>query len=137
MPKVVVYVNDNNTVVDMVPQIDGADIEQRDGLTAYPDAMDYGVAIGWIRNQQGGYEPSPVPPVPAHVTPRQMRKALRIIGVRSVVDAYVATLTEEQQEDWEYATTIDRNNELIAMAGAGLGMTEDQVNDLFRLAATL
>lgn len=80
---------------------------------------------------------APPPPVPASITPLQARKALRVAGFKAAVDAYVATLPVEQQEEWEYARDIYRDNPIIA-AGITAGiMTEAQVDDLFRLGATL
>lgn len=76
-------------------------------------------------------------PAPASVTPLQMRKALRAAGLKPTVDGYIATLSEEAQEAWEYATAVDRDNQLIADAATGLGMTPEQVDDLFRSAASM
>ena len=75
-------------------------------------------------------------PVPRAVTPLQMRKALRQLGMMPTVQAFVVTQPEEVIEAWEYATQIERNNELIAMACEGLGLNDEQADDLFRLAAT-
>lgn len=79
----------------------------------------------------------PTPPVPTSVAPLQMRRALRIAGYKPAADAFIATLDEEIVEAWEYANQIDRQNQLIDMAATGLGLTSEQVDDLFRLAATL
>lgn len=76
-------------------------------------------------------------PVPASVTPLQMRKALRHLGLKATVDAYVATLDEEAAEEWEYALAIERGNATLQAAAAGLGMTDEQADDLFRLAASM
>lgn len=81
--------------------------------------------------------PDAKPPVPASVTPLQMRKALRHLGLKATVDAYVATLDEEAAEEWEYALAIERGNATLQAAAAGLGMTEEQADDLFRLAASM
>jgi hypothetical protein len=76
------------------------------------------------------------PEVPASVTPLQMRKALRAVGLKPAVDAFVAALGDEEAvEEWEYALAIERGNPMLNNAAAQLGMTEAQVDDLFRLAA--
>lgn len=77
------------------------------------------------------------PPVPARVTPLQARKALRAAGLKSQVDAYVATLSDEAKEEWEYCVTVDRSNGLVVEAATALGMTSGQIDDLFRTAAGL
>ena len=72
--------------------------------------------------------------VPSVVSPRQIRKALRLAGIRPAVDAYLANADEETVEDWEYAVFIGRDNALMNTAAAALGMTEQQLDDLFILA---
>lgn len=92
----------------------------------------------WLPLHQLGVQtidPAP-PPVPASVTPLQMRKAIRQLGLKPSVDALIATLDEEIVEAWEYATEILRSNPLIAMAASALEMDAGQTDDLFRLAKT-
>ena len=76
-------------------------------------------------------------PVPSSVSPLQIRKALRQMELKASIDAYIATQDDETQESWEYAVQIDRDNPLIAAAAAELEKTEAEIDDLFRLAATL
>lgn len=80
----------------------------------------------------------PVPlPVSAALTPLQARRALRISGLKEAVESYVATLPEEAQETWDYALSIERDHPIITGGAAALGLTVAQVDDLFRLGATL
>ena len=79
----------------------------------------------------------PKPEVPYSISPLQARKVLRIAGAKALVDGYVLTLSEEAQEEWNYATEIRRDNQIIAAGAASLGWTETQVDDLFILGATL
>jgi hypothetical protein len=74
-------------------------------------------------------------PVPQSVTPLQMRKALREAGLKPMVDGFLTSIDEQSLEEWEYATSIDRANATIAMAAGLMGMTDEQVDDLFRLAS--
>ncbi|MDP9413177.1 MAG: hypothetical protein M3Q08_03605 [Pseudomonadota bacterium] len=76
-------------------------------------------------------------PVPASVQPLQMRKAIRQLGLKAQVDTYVTATTEEKREAWEYAISIPRSHGLVIEAAAAMGWTAAQVDDLFRLAATL
>lgn len=71
------------------------------------------------------------------VTPLQIRRALRQVGLMDEVAAFVEASPPEVREAWEYAVQIDRTNELIAAAAASIGATDEDVDDLFRLAATL
>lgn len=79
----------------------------------------------------------PPPGVPDAISPLQARRALRAAGLKSWVDAYVATLSEEEQEAWEYAVEVRRNNAIIAAGAAVMGMTEQQIDNLFILGVTL
>lgn len=71
------------------------------------------------------------------VTPLQIRRALRQMGMLDDVTAFVEASSVEVREAWEYAVQIDRTNELIAAAAASIGATDEDVDELFRLAATL
>ena len=82
------------------------------------------------------YTPGPLP-VPTEVTPLQMRKALRQLGIKDAAEAYATSLSEEEREAWEYATMIEKDNAFIKSAQTALGMTQEEADDLFRLASTL
>lgn len=76
-------------------------------------------------------------PVPQAVTPLQMRRALRQLSLKDMVNAFVAGAGEEAQEAWEYAIEVRRDDALVAAAAASIDMTSDDLDDLFRLAATM
>lgn len=69
-------------------------------------------------------------------TPYQMRKALRQLGLKSKVDAYIATASAETKDGWEYASVYRRNDPFMVSAIAGLG-TPEQGDNLFRIAMSL
>ena len=71
------------------------------------------------------------------VTPLQIRRALRQVGLLDDVQNFIENSPVEIREAWEYAIQIDRNNGLIVNAAGTIGVSEQQVDDLFRLAATL
>lgn len=74
-------------------------------------------------------------PVPQSVTPWQMRRALNQLGLRSMVEAAVAAGDQDARDGWEFALEIRRDNPLLASMAQALGMTDVQLDDLFRLAA--
>lgn len=92
--------------------------EQKEAAQAVIDAFDPEVA-----------------PVPAVVTPLQLRRALRAAGLKAAVEALIAGAGEEVQEAWNFAREIPRNDPLILAAAEQLKMTSEQVDDLFRAAA--
>lgn len=75
--------------------------------------------------------------VPQSVTPIQFRKALNQLNIRNEVDNYVSTLDQDSKDAWEYATSFDRGNPILAAAAVALNKTTKEVDDLFRLASTL
>lgn len=77
-------------------------------------------------------------PVPHSLTPLQARRVLRTVpGLKETVDAYVASLPEDDREAWEYALSIERDHPVILAAIAGGIVTEQQADQLFILGATL
>jgi len=74
---------------------------------------------------------------PSVITPLQARKALRASGLYTQVTEYIQTLTEEEQEEWEYAVQIERTNPILVKGSAALGLTEEQLDSLFILGASL
>lgn len=77
----------------------------------------------------------PAPVIPSSVAMRQARLALHRAGLLSQVN--VAITDPEAQIEWEYATTVERNSILVQNLAAGLGLTEQQLDDLFTQAAAL
>jgi hypothetical protein len=88
-----------------------------------------------------GQEDRPPPP-PEAVTARQARLALLGAGLLDNVDAALATISDPQARraaeiEWEYALEIRRDSPLVAELAPLLGLTDEQVDDLFRAAAEL
>ncbi|HEV7255737.1 MAG TPA: hypothetical protein VGN97_21885 [Mesorhizobium sp.] len=88
------------------------------------------------------YEPPAEPdPVPAAITPLQARNGLRAWGIgKQQIAAFLAAIPDEMEREaaedaWEYATSIERSNPLIAACAAFLGKTEEEVDQFFRDAA--
>ena len=79
------------------------------------------------------------PPVPAAVTNFQARAALLAAGLFAQVnDAMKAQPADSAAfQAWEYANEITRGGELVNSMAAALGFTAAQLDDLFRLAATI
>lgn len=77
-------------------------------------------------------------PVPQSVSMFQARTALRRAGLLAAVEAAVdASGDPEIQDAWEYATEFPRSSPTIAALAAQIGLTDAQVDDLFRVAATI
>ena len=81
-------------------------------------------------------DPEPVQ-VPQVVTIRQAKLALLQAGLLDDVDAAVAQADRATQIEWEYATEVRRDWPTLLTLQAALGLTEQQVDDLFISAALL
>lgn len=80
----------------------------------------------------------PVAPVRiAPVSPRQIRQALTIAGIRAQVEAAVQAGDQDLKDWYEYSTTFERDNAQVTAMGQALGQTEAQLDALWQLAATL
>lgn len=76
--------------------------------------------------------------VPQSVSMFQARTALRRAGLLAAVEAAVAASADpEIQDAWEYATEFPRTSPTLAALAAQIGLTDAQVDDLFRVAATI
>lgn len=100
------------------------------------------VEIGAIWDGNVFTPPAPTPvPVPEAVTARQARLALLGAGVLPMVDAALAAIAGVEGEaariEWEYALEIRRDSPLIGALAPMLGLTDGQVDDLFRAAEGL
>ena len=81
-------------------------------------------------------------PVPQQVTMRQARLALLGAGLLDDVDAAIAAIPDPVQRkaaqiEWEYASTVERQSPFVQQLAAGLGLSAEQMDDLFVQAAAL
>ena len=76
-------------------------------------------------------------PVPQQVTMRQARLALLKAGLLDDAEAAIASAGREAQLEWEYASVAERSNPVIAIVQQQQGVTDEQIDDLFREAAKL
>lgn len=75
--------------------------------------------------------------IPTIVTMRQARLALLASGLLPTVNAAVAAADDATKITWEFSSEVQRSNPLIATLAAALMLTEEQLDDLFTLAASL
>lgn len=76
--------------------------------------------------------------IPDEVDMTQARLALFDAGLLANVEAYIeANFTEREKIFWKTRRTIRRDNELVEKARVGLGLTHEQMDDLFIAAKVL
>jgi hypothetical protein len=82
--------------------------------------------------------PPPPAPVPDKVTNFQARAALIAAGLFDAVDAAVRASDDPiALQAWDYANEVTRNGALVNGLASGLGLTAEQLDDLFRAAAVI
>lgn len=85
----------------------------------------------------------PPQPVPESVTARQIRLWLVSHGVSlAAVEAAIDAIPDAQQREmvrveWEYAPYVERSHPMLVPLAAALGLSEAQVDQAFREAATI
>jgi hypothetical protein len=81
------------------------------------------------------YNP-PAPPV-TQITMRQCRLQLLSTSLLDDVEALITQADKAVQIEWEYATTVQRDSELVVTIGSELGLTEQDIDQMFMSASTL
>lgn len=85
--------------------------------------------------------PPVVIPVPQEITMRQARLALHEAGLLSNVSTAIASLSEpaktKAQIEWEYSNALQRDNPFVTTLGTALGLSSDDIDNLFITASGL
>ena len=109
-------------------------------LDSYPEGtvevpLKPGAGYAWIDGQWA--EVPVTTPVPQLVSRFQAKGALMQAGLLAQVEAAVAQADPFIQLAWAEAKDFRRDSPAIASISAGLGLTDEQVDDLFRAAALI
>lgn len=92
--------------------------------------------VGWVFLKGECY-----PDIP-DITPRQARQAIAINGYSiEYIEGVISSLPEPSRSlaliEWEYSTAFIRRNPLVSQIGAVLGLTEDELDDLWIFGSKL
>lgn len=103
---------------------------------------DSGLLPGVAAARLAEYAIAPEVPAIKDVTPRQIRQALILSGVTmESIDAALASLPEPTaslaRAEWEYSISFQRSRPLVSQVGVMLGWSSEQLDDLWKFAATL
>jgi len=97
---------------------------------------DYEDMIADIESKIVPYVPPP-PQVPQVISMRQARLALLGAGLLDDVEAAVAQAPRAVQIEYEYSSELHKDWPTLVMLAAALGMTDEQVDQLFITASQL
>lgn len=70
------------------------------------------------------------------ITPRQARLKLLEVGLLDELEAIITT-NREWQIEWEYAIEVKRSSPLVAAVAAQAGMTDEEIDTMFKQASVL
>ena len=74
--------------------------------------------------------------VPQSITPLQAKLQLLKLGLLDEVDALV-TSDRASQLYWEYASVVERDNAVLLLMANSIGLTSEQVDEMFMEASKL
>lgn len=78
-----------------------------------------------------------IPKVPLSASPRQIRQAMTIKGLRGSVEAVIAQADQDTKDWYQYSTEFLRDHMKVAAVAAVLHVSETQLDDLWILANSL
>lgn len=108
-----------------------------------PPEFDPAAAGCFWRGDHWELVPGEVPgdPVPVVVTMRQARLALLGAGLLAQVNTAVANMPGAEGDaariEWGYAQEVRRDSPLVAELSAALGLTDETLDNLYKVAAGL
>ena len=80
---------------------------------------------------------APPPVIPKVVIMRQVKLALLQQGLLDSVNSVIEQAGDAAKIEWQYATEVKRDNALVTAIATQLSLTEQQLDELFTLAASL
>ena len=96
----------------------------------------YAVEVAPVNNKQT-WELREIPKeVPQSITPLQAKLQLLKLGLLDEVEALV-TGDRTSQLYWEYASVVERDNAVLLLMAEQLGLTSEQVDEMFIAASKL
>lgn len=126
-------VNDIPTYDQMTEKLIDGNVEEQEGVWYQRYAV-----VPMSQEEKDAFKQSMVPKA---VTMRQARLALLSINKLADVAPFINSLPEPIKSkasiEWEYSQEVQRLNGSVSVIGPGIGLTPDQIDDLFILAATL
>lgn len=75
--------------------------------------------------------------VPLSITPRQARLILNQYNLREQVETAIANADQNTKDEWEFATEIKRNWESLNLIASSIGITSEQLDQMFIEASVL
>jgi hypothetical protein len=80
--------------------------------------------------------------VPKNISPRQAREIIIRIGLFNTVETYINNIEDETERliarnYWEYSEVFERNHPVLLTLVSALGITDEQLDNMFKEASKL
>lgn len=129
------YTNAEHTMIDC--DVDFSHV--KDGpytFTAYANDTEKHGRDLFAALSSGDYGPISefVPPLPAFVRALNLRRALNKKGIRSDVEDYVKNSSQDIQDEWNFSMVLQRSGPFILALQNTLKISDEEMDDIFRLA---
>lgn len=120
----------------------GAQLPEYNAAMTVVDLTDHPqVDEGWIVDGETFVPPVVRPQVPDSITMRQARLCLHkhglLPGVQPAIDALPEPDKTAAQIEWDYSATVERDRGFVLQVAQALGLSDQQLDELFIEAATL
>ena len=135
------------SIADIVASFSAAAIEQRDAALADKATAEAALTaaqaqVATLQAQIDAYTPPAVAepvadPEGPSVDDLQIRLALNASGLREAVELAVLGSDQSTKDWWDRASNFKRLNPMVVALGAALGKTDEEMDGLWALAATL
>ena len=107
------------------------------GDTAWPDYLAW-LASGGVPEAMATTTPTePADQIPMSVTRFQARAALHMAGMLDDAEAAIAEAHPLSRIAWEHANVYRRDSPTLISIGQQLGLSEDDMDELFKTAASI
>ena len=81
--------------------------------------------------------PAPEPVKVSTISPRQIRQVLTAAGLRAQVEAAISSGDQDLKDWWMFSTAFEREHPVLVSMAQALGLSPEQVEDLFKQASII
>ena len=93
--------------------------------------------VAWVEPDKPD-EPADIPPASKIIcSPRQIRQALTLAGLRDSVEAAVLEGDQDMKDWWAYATSFEEDHPVVIAMATALGVSDVDLHELFEVAVNL
>ena len=117
----------------------GSIIRLFDRLTIpiYEDNSDYKEYLEWVDDGNTVAPADIIPQTFQALSAWQVRKVLNEFVLRDQIEVAITTADQTTKDAWQFAKEFERDNALLNSMALSLGLTDEQLDQLFSIGVTL